>query len=127
MADLVRIAGQSFLERSRQWMTWQHRKVLLAIARCRTAALGGHRDQCSRCGHSAISYNSCRNRHCLGNARTLLAKTVAFALVAQMVVSKGSLNRGNHPVIGDAILHEGIAAALTGGEEMCARSGRLSL
>jgi len=39
--------------------------VLLAIARCRTAALGGHFDQCTRCGHrTAISYNSCRNRHC---------------------------------------------------------------
>jgi Transposase zinc-binding domain len=43
----------------------KHVKVLLAIARCRTAALGGHVDQCSRCGHRAsISYNSCRNRHC---------------------------------------------------------------
>src|SRR6202007_260327 len=39
---------------------------------CRPAALGGHRDQCLRCGHQAISYNSCRNRHCpkcQGNAR----------------------------------------------------------
>ena len=36
----------------------------MAIARCRTAALGGHLDQCTRCGHRAISYNSCRNRHC---------------------------------------------------------------
>jgi len=35
-----------------------------AIVRCRTAALGGHRDRCSGCGHQAISYNSCRNRHC---------------------------------------------------------------
>lgn len=72
MADLVRTAGPTFIERNRQWITWQHQKVLLAIARCRTAALGGHRDQCSRCGHSAISYNSCRNRHCpkcQGNAR----------------------------------------------------------
>ena len=40
------------------------RKVLRAIARCRTAALGGHRDKCPRCGYRAISYNSCRNRHC---------------------------------------------------------------
>jgi hypothetical protein len=39
-------------------------KVLNAILRCRTAALGGHRDQCTRCGYQAISYNSCRNRHC---------------------------------------------------------------
>src|SRR5271166_1287729 len=72
MADIVRSAGQTFVERSRHWITWQHQKVLLAIARCRTATLGGHRDQCSHCGHSAISYNSCRNRHCpkcQGNAR----------------------------------------------------------
>jgi hypothetical protein len=34
-------------------------KVLNAILRCRTAALGGHRDQCTRCGYQAISYNSC--------------------------------------------------------------------
>jgi hypothetical protein len=72
VADIVRCAGQSFVERSRKWINGQHEKVLLAITRCRTAALGGHRDQCSDCGHSAISYNSCRNRHCpkcQGNAR----------------------------------------------------------
>ena len=38
--------------------------MLRAIERCRTAALGGHLDECTRCGHRAISYNSCRNRHC---------------------------------------------------------------
>jgi hypothetical protein len=65
MADLIRTAGAAFLERNRQWLSWKHIKVLLAIARCRTAALGGHLDQCTRCGHRAtISYNSCRNRHC---------------------------------------------------------------
>jgi len=72
MADIVRYAGQGFVERSRGWINGQHEKVLAAITRCRTAALGGHRDQCSGCGHTAISYNSCRNRHCprcQGNAR----------------------------------------------------------
>ena len=65
VADLIRAAGAGFLQRSRQWISWKHVKVLLAIARCRTAALGGHLDQCTRCGHRAtISYNSCRNRHC---------------------------------------------------------------
>src|SRR6202051_4165479 len=65
VADLIRSAGAAFLERNRQWLSWKHIKVLLAIARCRTAALGGHLDQCTRCGHRAtISYNSCRNRHC---------------------------------------------------------------
>jgi hypothetical protein len=38
--------------------------VLRAIERCRTAALGGHRDQCDRCGHQTTFFNSCRNRHC---------------------------------------------------------------
>src|ERR1700720_1427907 len=65
VADLIRSAGAAFIERNRQWLSWKHIKVLLAIARCRTAALGGHLDQCTRCGHrAAISYNSCRNRHC---------------------------------------------------------------
>jgi len=72
VADIVRLAGEPFVERHRRWINGQHEKVLLAITRCRTAALGGHRDQCSDCGHTAISYNSCRNRHCprcQGNAR----------------------------------------------------------
>jgi hypothetical protein len=72
MADIVRYAGQGFIQRSCRWINRQHEKVLTAITRCRTAALGGHRDQCSGCGHTAISYNSCRNRHCpkcQGNAR----------------------------------------------------------
>ncbi len=64
VADLIRSAGAAFIERNRKWISWKHIKVLLAIARCRTAALGGHLDECTRCGHRAISYNSCRNRHC---------------------------------------------------------------
>jgi len=64
VADLVRAAGDAFIERSRKWISWKHGKMLLPIARCRTAALGGHLDECTRCGHRAISFNSCRNRHC---------------------------------------------------------------
>src|SRR6202521_2187921 len=64
VAHLVRAAGNAFIERSHKWITGKHVKVLLAIARCRTAALGGHLDECTRCGHRAISYNYCRNRHC---------------------------------------------------------------
>jgi predicted Zn-ribbon and HTH transcriptional regulator len=64
VADIIRAVGRSFIEKNRSWPTGLHRKVLTAIERCRTAALGGHKDQCSRCGYQAISYNSCRNRHC---------------------------------------------------------------
>ncbi len=72
VADILRTSGSSFWQRHGSQYAWQHRKVMDAIVRCRTAALGGHRDRCSGCGHQAISYNSCRNRHCpkcQGNAR----------------------------------------------------------
>jgi hypothetical protein len=64
LADLIRDAGPTFTMRSQPWLTWLHWKVLRAILRCRTASLGGHVDACSRCGHQAIRYNSCRNPHC---------------------------------------------------------------
>jgi hypothetical protein len=64
LADLVRAAGQAFLDSAQGWLTPQHVKTLRAIRRCRTAELGGHVDACTQCGHQAISYNSCRNRHC---------------------------------------------------------------
>jgi hypothetical protein len=64
VADIVRAAGESFFQSSRNWFTWLHLKVLNAILRCRTAALGGHVDACSKCGQEAVSFNSCRNRHC---------------------------------------------------------------
>jgi Transposase zinc-binding domain/Putative transposase len=64
VADIVRAQGNRFIENNCRWIHWTHRKVLRAIARCRTAALGGHRDKCPRCGYRAISFNSCRNRHC---------------------------------------------------------------
>jgi len=73
VADIVRASGNRFWEHYGSHLAWQHRKVLDAIVRCRTAALGAHRDQCTRCGYQAISYNSCRNRHCprcQGNARS---------------------------------------------------------
>src|ERR1035437_614119 len=64
VADLIRAAGTAFFEHSRKWFTWLHLKVLTAIVCCRTSALGGHIDECSHCGHRAISFNSCRNRYC---------------------------------------------------------------
>jgi hypothetical protein len=64
VADIVRAQGDRFIHSNFRWFHWAHRKVLRAIARCRTASLGGHRDKCPRCGYRAISYNSCRDRHC---------------------------------------------------------------
>jgi hypothetical protein len=59
VADVIRTTGNSFWEQQQSHLAWPHRKVLDAIVRCRTAALGGHLDQCVRCGHQAISFNSC--------------------------------------------------------------------
>lgn len=63
LADII-AAGHGFMDHPPAWFTWLHLKVLSAIERCRTFAMGGHLDRCSACGHQAISYNSCRNRHC---------------------------------------------------------------
>jgi hypothetical protein len=64
VADILHAQGDRFLDKNRSWLSYQQLSVLRAIARCRTAALGGHIDSCPRCGHRAISYNSCRSRHC---------------------------------------------------------------
>jgi hypothetical protein len=62
VADVINAHWQDLL-RSCQFNTWQLR-TLDAIRRCRTASMGGHVDLCTSCGHTRISYNSCRNRHC---------------------------------------------------------------
>jgi predicted Zn-ribbon and HTH transcriptional regulator len=64
VADILRAHGDRFLDRYRSSIDFQQLKAFRAIQRCRTAALGGHRDACPSCGYQAISYNSCRNRHC---------------------------------------------------------------
>jgi hypothetical protein len=64
VADILCAQGDRFLDRYRNSFDYQQLKAFRAIQNCRTAALGGHLDACPRCGHQAISYNSCRNRHC---------------------------------------------------------------
>jgi len=65
VADILRAQGNRFLDRYDKSFDFQQWKAFRAIRRCRTAALGGHLDACPRCGYqAAISYNSCRNRHC---------------------------------------------------------------
>jgi ribosomal protein L37AE/L43A len=64
VADILRVQGDCFREQNHSWLGYQQLSVLRAITACRTAALGGHPDSCSRCDLRAISYNSCHNRHC---------------------------------------------------------------
>ncbi len=62
VAEVLRQHGPALLARG--GLSTQQRKALRDAQRCRTAALGGHIDACSACGHRRPSYNSCRNRQC---------------------------------------------------------------
>jgi hypothetical protein len=64
MADIFRLYGAEFRRQNLAWLARCQLRVMSAIEKCRTAALGGHLWQCDRCGAQKISYNSCRNRHC---------------------------------------------------------------
>jgi len=62
VADIVRLFGAQY--RAAHRVSPPQRRVLRALVQCRTAALGGHREQCEACGRTRPVYNSCRNRHC---------------------------------------------------------------
>lgn len=64
VADVFRRYGEAFRERSGDSLTGLQARVMSAIQRCRTAALGGLVEQCDRCGHRRLCYRSCRDRHC---------------------------------------------------------------
>jgi hypothetical protein len=59
VADVFRTYEKDFFEKWGHVLNAQQRKAFEAIRDCRTAALGGHLDACSKCGHEAVSYNSC--------------------------------------------------------------------
>jgi Putative transposase/Transposase zinc-binding domain len=122
VADIIHTAGDSYWQKHGSHYAWSHRKALDAIARCRTAALGGHRDLCADCGYQAISYNSCRNRHCpkcQGNARAkwLAARSAEllpvpyFHVVFTLPHELSALALGNKRIIYD-LLYAASAAAM---------------
>jgi len=64
VADILLRHGADFRARHAGHISLAQLKVMSAIETCRTAALGGHVEGCTACGHRRIAYNSCRNRHC---------------------------------------------------------------
>lgn len=114
----------------------EQRRVLSAIAICRTAALGGHLDTCRSCGHEHPAYNSCRNRHCpkcqaLAQERWIAARSerilpvrhfhVVFTLPSQL----RKLARWNPRALFDALFHAASRSLLELGRdrlgcELCA-------
>jgi len=64
VADILRGHGAAWRAANAGHVSLDQLKVMTAIERCRTAALGGHVERCENCAHTVIAYNSCRNRHC---------------------------------------------------------------
>jgi hypothetical protein len=64
VADIFRRYGDEYRRTLQSELPIQHLRVMRSIEICRTRGLGGHVEQCDRCGKIRISYNSCRNRHC---------------------------------------------------------------
>jgi len=64
VGDIFRKYTPAFLDRYERVLSLDQRRVLKDLALCRTAALGGHVEECDQCGQQRIAYNSCRNRHC---------------------------------------------------------------
>ena len=64
VADIFRRYGEAYRDNHDASLSTAQRRVMSAIELCRTAALGGHIEQCDHCSHERNAYNSCRNRHC---------------------------------------------------------------
>jgi hypothetical protein len=64
VADVLRRYGEAYRQKHDATLSTAQRRVMSAIELCRTAALGGHTEQCDQCGHQRVWYNSCRDRHC---------------------------------------------------------------
>jgi hypothetical protein len=108
VADVFRSYGAAFLDRYPA--SRDQRRVLKDISACKTAALGGHKARCDRCGHEKIFYNSCRNRHCpkcqgaaragwLADRTSELLKTPYFHVVFTLPETLGPLALQNKEVL----------------------------
>jgi len=64
VADVFRRYGAAYRQQHAGSLSRGQRRVMSAIELCRTAALGGHLEECDCCGHQRPAYHSCRNRHC---------------------------------------------------------------
>jgi Putative transposase/Transposase zinc-binding domain len=84
VADIFQAAGPAYRATHAGHLSLHQLKIMSAVEHCRTAALGGHVEACTDCGHWRVAYNSCRNRHCPkcqgAAARTWLAEREADLL-----------------------------------------------
>jgi len=124
VADIFRDHGPAWRAANAGHISLAQLRVMSAVARCRTAALGGHVARCEDCAHEHIAYNSCRNRHCpkcqAGAARDWLAAREAellpvgyFHLVFTLPAPVADIAYQNKRVIYDLLMRASAETTLT--------------
>jgi Putative transposase/Transposase zinc-binding domain len=110
VADIFRQCGDKYRQIHGVHMAYNQWQVMNAIEACRTAALGGHMEQCDNCGHQRNAFNSCRNRHCpkcqslarekwLDDRRAELLDTEYFHVVFTLPASIAAIALQNKRVV----------------------------
>jgi hypothetical protein len=123
VADVLRRYGEAYRQQHGASLSTPQRRAMRAIEICRTAALGGHVEQCDTCAHRRIAYNSCRNRHCpkcqslararwLDDRRAELLDTQYFHVVFTVPQEIAEIAFQNKKVV-YAILFRAVAETLT--------------
>jgi hypothetical protein len=121
VADIIRAHGDEFRGKFAAILSPAQKKALRDLARCRSAALGGHVERCLDCGHERIAYNSCRNRHCpkcqaMSRAQWLqsqaehLLPVEYYHLVFTLPDELSDLARGNPTVLYDLLFQSAAGA-----------------
>ena len=124
VADVFRDHGPAWRQANAGHVSLDQLKVMSAIERCRTAALGGHVERCEDCSYTTIAYNSCRNRHCPkcqgAAAREWLAEREAellpvpyFHVVFTLPARIASIAYQNKAVVYDLLFKASSEAVLT--------------
>jgi hypothetical protein len=116
VADIFRRYGAAYRLQHGASLSVAQRRVMTAVEVCRTAVLGGHLEQCDRCGHERNAYNSCANRHCpkcqslaraewLENRRTELLNTQYFHVVFTVPEQIARIAYQNKKVVYGILFH----------------------
>jgi hypothetical protein len=124
VADIFRDHGAAWRSANAGHVSLDQLKVMSAIERCRTAALGGHVERCENCAHTVIAYNSCRNRHCpkcqgaaardwLAQRETELLPVPYFHVVFTLPAAIADIAYQNKAVIYDLLLKASSETMLT--------------
>ena len=122
VADIFRRHGPAWRAAQDRRLSHGQRRVMAAIEACRTAALGGHVEQCEDCGETRVAYNSCRNRHCpkcqglaraqwLADRQAELLPVPYFHLVFTVPAPVAAIALQNKAVVYD-ILFKAVAATV---------------